>query len=226
MPHRDPETGQFVADAVSKFDHLEMATWSLPLSVPAADLDGTTQQFYGENALMEGQLVVDWDDVFDRHAVGRIIRAMHRVWLQPTGTQTADSAAFGIFEISSSPALQAVTDAPNATLDGADFSDGPGAAGDFDIQVSPDATVFDDTIDLLGRPLNVAAQGPFTDGTNGPGGAGSAGEDDLMWDPISYDIDRRDELFVNAIMGAQNISDGPIGAYLVGQYVVGVDREV
>lgn len=205
MPHRDPSTGQFVAS--SSVEDVEIVSFGVPISVAASTLDGATDSFYGEQATFEGELLYDLDQIVDRHEVGELLRAEHRAVIQPTGTQTADSAAFLVAEIGASPSLKL----PGGVFDAADDQ-----AGDFTINTILDHS---DTVDLVGRPLVAMAQGPFTDGTNNLGGGGGPGDDSLELSPIGFDMDRRDEMYLSGKMGAQNISDGPVTAYVIGRHV-------
>lgn len=210
MPRRDPQTGQYVSGSIS--GEVETVTWTTAISIPASQLDGLTDSFYGEEQRFEGVLLYDLDQVVNRHEVGELVTASHRAVLQPTGTQTADSAAFLHAEISASPGKSQF----EGTL--APFAD---ASGDFNGDVLVD---WDDSADLVGRPLSVMAQGPFTDGTAGLGGAGSPGEDTVEASPLGFDMDRRDELYLNGRIGAQNIADGPVTAIVSGQHVYSIEE--
>lgn len=209
MPHRDPQTGKFVSSE-GPSGEIEILSFDVAFSVPAANVAGATGQFYGDDGNFEGVKLYDVDDIMDRHRVGQLRQAHHLLMIQPTGTQTADSAATMSVELSASPSRQVVQKAGSAFED---VTDTQGTV----IQVEGPKT--DDTVDLIGPPLGAMAQGPFTDGTNGLGGGGGPGWDRVESHPIDYELDRRDEVFVNGSWEVQNLSDGPFTAKLLGQHV-------
>lgn len=215
MPRRDPSTGKFVSG--QSIDDVEYVSFYQVLSLGANDLGGATDEFYAEEVNFEGVELYDMDKVIDRHEVGELIHAQHRLAIQPTGTQTADSAAYASVEISSSPARKLpVRLGPTALNDIPDTDGITGLAGH---------TETDESLDLLGRVLSAMSQGPFTDGTTGTGGGGAAGHDEVDFDPIDWSMDRRDEVYINGTIGAQNVADGPIGAIVTGQHVYSVAED-
>lgn len=210
---RDPVTGQF--KSVDSEAEIEYATGRVMFSADAADNDGLTDRFYGEEGTFEGHLLYDADELVDRHEVAELIAASHRLTIQPTGTQTADSAAAMVLEVSASPA-SAVAGESTGTFSAFDDTSG---------EVLDQQSEFDDTADLVGRPLNVMGQGPFTDGTNGTGGGGSAGEDAVEVRPMRYLVDSRDEFYINGWWGIQNLADGPLTGAFTYQHVLAVRED-
>lgn len=215
MVHRDPDTGQFVSGS-SSFHDVEVINFAFQFSVAAAQNTGATDQFYGDDTDFEGVLLYDLDDIVDRHAVARVLEAQHALSVQPTGTQTADSATRAIVEISSSPSSSVSFSAPASEM---------GAVGDQSGLTVEFLDRVDDSLDVLGRPLEAMAQGPFTDGTNGLGGGGGPGHDSLETEPHDFILDRRDEMFLNGAVESQNLTDGPATFSVVGQHVLGINEE-
>lgn len=215
MVHRDPQTGKFVADDGAEDLEIEYLTFSASLTLPAATATGATDEYYGDDSTFEGELLYDVDEIVDRHEVASLVHASHVANVQPTGTQTADSAAIGQFEISASPDRAVVEEITPSELD--DIADSSSLVAESKIVQS-------DTADLVGRPLSAMAQGPFTDGTAGLGGGGGPGIDRTEVEPLSFDMDRRDEMYLNGAMQAQNLSDGPLTASVVGQHVYVIEE--
>jgi len=215
MPHRDPETGQFVAHS-NQYDDIEVASFGATVGIPAADLDGSAAFTGGDGGLFEGLEIIDYDEIVDRNEELVLLSAHHALSVMVNSTETADGSVRAAVEVSASPSRSTVTlraqDQTGSDLDG--DVDGTGT--------------FDDTIDLVGRPLIGAATGPFSDGSTGVGGGGAAAADryEMAMAPAEFGrFHPRDELFLNGQFEADNIDDAGIHASVSGQHVYGVHSE-
>lgn len=211
MPHRDPETGQFVADAQSEFTDIEVATFNVNGGVEAANLSGTTGVRGDEFAFSEG--VVDYDEFVDRNEELHLLQATHYLVSWVNSTETADGTLVAKVALKADPAqdnnLTKVGINPGATLEGDVFG----------------IDSVDDSIDYVGRPLYAASFAPFSDGATGVGGAGSAGEDRYDSTDFPSEFGRfhpRDDLFAVGELRAYNIADAAIHFEVGGQHVYGV----
>lgn len=218
MPHRDPQTGQFVSDNSNSmgYDDIEVVSATGAFTVAAAQLDGSTGQGYGQASEFEGVEIVDYDEVVDRNESLVLLSASHRLTVSGVSTSTADGTVRAEIEVSASPSLQAASE---VVLDGgvADVT------GDFNI--GNGGQTFDDSIDVLGRPLLAIGTSPFSDGGSGVGGAGTAGEDSVeLRNPpgAMAEFHPRDELFVNGVIEASNVSDASITVEYSVQHIYGV----
>jgi hypothetical protein len=212
MPHRDPETGQFVAHSGSYTDY-EVVTFTAEAGTPASDLDGETD-FNGEIIEFEGLQVIDYDDVVDRNETLQLLSAHHVLEVYGNSTSTADGYITASLEVSSSPSKQAAEASP-AQSEPYDTSGGVVRGG-------AETT---DTIDLVGRPLIASTTTPFSDGASGVGGGGAGGHDAVDMDGPPGQVGMfhpRDELFVNGEYSVWNVSDSAIHAALLGQHIYGV----
>lgn len=217
MPHRDPDTGQFLAHD-DAYDDVEVVTWYQSVVVTAGDLDANASLNYPEPAdpTFSGVELVDYDEVVDRNETLHLLRAQHRLSVYANSTATEDGSIRGAVEISTSPALQSVFD-----LD---------ATERMPISDRTDVRRFngvstEDSIDLIGRPLEGQATAPFSDDSTGTSGGGSSGEDSYSLDGFTDPVARmhpRDELFLNGVLEASNITDQAIHMDVVGQHVYGV----
>lgn len=216
VPHRDPETGQFVSG--SEYADIEVASFSVNAGVTAADLSGATGFDGGDQPGFEGAEILDYDDIVDRNEELHLLSAEHRIDLFVNSTETADGTVLGAFEVSASPSRTDVTTEAGAART-ADLVTGTTIVGD---------TGRDDTIDVVGRPLVATGHAPFSDSSTGVGGGGSAGEDTYDSTVFPTEMGRfhpRDELFLNGQFTVWNIDDAGIHAQLTGQHVYGVIEE-
>ena len=214
MPHRDPETGQFVAGQHSYKD-IEVASFGATVGIPAADLGGGAAFTGGEVDTFEGLQLLDYDEVVDRNEELVLLAAYHRLSPEINSTETADGSMRCAVEISASPALSEPTGQAASQAD----TDISGGTGDFDGVAN-----FDDTIDIVGRPLSGTAYAPFSDGS-GVGGGGSADGDQYRLDMAPAEFGRfhpRDELFLNGRTEVDNVDDSGVHLMVAGQHVYGV----
>lgn len=212
MSARDPETGQFVSSD-SQYDDVEVVTFSANVGVEAANLDGTAT-FEGEAYEFEGLELVDYDSVVDRNEELVLLAADHRASTFANSTATADGTVTSSVAISASPALTMAT-AAAANASNAVFDSGETVG----------QARRDDTIDIIGRPLSSTAGAPFSDGTNGSAGSGSAGEDSVSVSMAPAEYGRfhpRDELFLNGKFRVWNVDDQGVHVAVTGQHVYGV----
>jgi len=212
MPHRDPQTGQFVADS-NQYDDIEVATFGSTVGIPAADLDGSASFTGGDGGTFEGLEVIDYDEIVDRNESLVLLAAHHALSVMVNSTQTADGSVRAAIEVSADPSRAL----PTLRAQGQ-------TGGDLDGDVDGTAS-FDDTIDLVGRPLIGAATGPFSDGSTGVGGGAAAAADryDIQMAPAEFGrFHPRDELFLNGDLSVDNIDDAGVHASISGQHVYGV----
>lgn len=217
MPQRDPVTGQYVSGDASQYSDYEFITFQETLRVPASDLDGQTTGNLGDEAEFEGHLVYDMSDFLDRHEVGRLLKAAHRMVVGITSTQTADGTVRGAVELSSSPSIKVTKRSE-------------GGGGEQIADVDGNMNVWQgsrqsDTFDLVGRPLDAIGYGPFSDGASGVGGAGTSGEDETDVRPIDWEMDTRDDMFLNGVIEASNVADSSIVMEVTGQHVYGIHED-
>jgi hypothetical protein len=214
MPHRDPETGQFLPHDGSRYEDIEVVTASFNTGVQAGDLDGTTG-YGGEPEEFEGLQLLDYDEVVDRNESLHLLHADHRLSVIPNSTETADGTLKAAVSVSASPALS------DATRTAAQANQGSfGGSAPVVGQANQD-----DSIDIVGRPLLAFATGPFSDGGTGVGGGGSEGGDNYSTDVFPAEYGRfhpRDELFLNGRIVTYNIDDAGVHVDGVIQHVYGV----
>lgn len=208
MPHRDPETGQFLSHEKTRFTDHEVASFTARIGIPAADMAGATG-FSGEANTVEGIELLDYDDIVDRNEELVLLHAEHYLSCYANSTETEDGTLRVMAEISASPSNVLGIGLATADLD-----------GDFD-----GATSNTDSIDLLGRPLVAVSQAPFSDSATGMGGGGDVGDDEVTLQSPPGEVARfhpRDELFTNLNMVAWNIDDSGAHIEISGQHVYGV----
>lgn len=207
--------GQFVSiDDHDMFDDVEVVTFSVEMGVEASNLNGVTS-FSGEANTVEGTVLVDYDDVVDRNESLFLLDAHHRLSTWINSTETADGTVRTYVEVSASPVFELgeMRFLSTDVLEGDQRGDIVGEAGS------------DDSIDLIGRPMAATAHAPFSDGSSGAGGGGSAGEDDYVSSIFPAESGRfhpRDELFLNASFESTNVDDAGIHLDLSGQHIYGV----
>jgi hypothetical protein len=213
MPHRDPDTGQFLPHDTAAYSDIEVATFAGNVGVEAANVDGSTGFIGGQSPEFSGQVVLDYDEFVDRNEELVLLQAQHRLNVFANSTETADGTVSAAVEISADPAVsEATSRAPignTATVDGSVVG----------------ASDNDDTIDLIGRPLFAVGHAPFSDGSSGAGGGGSAGEDRYTSSMFPAEFGRfhpRDELFLNGRLVQWNVDDAGIHANVIGQHTYGV----
>jgi len=221
MPHRDPDTGQFLPHSSTRYDDVEVATWSATFGLEASNHSGNTGFNGGDRYDVEGIEVIDYDEFVDRDEDLRLLSAQHRMFVCSNSTQTADGTVVAAVEVSSSPAISGPTQNLGKTIGAAvDTDTGGGASGE-----ALGRSRTEDTIDIIGRPLGSMAGSPFSDGSSGAGGGGSAGEDSYQSEMFPAESGRfhpRDELFVNGQVTAWNIDDAGSHVAVGGQHVYGV----
>lgn len=216
MPHppRDPETGLFMSPEKAGYDDVEMVTFDAGFGVEAANLSGGTGFGSGDTENFEGALLLDYDDIVDRNERLDLLAAVHALVAFINSTETADGTLGVGVEISSSPSLSSVGNLKTAAQD-----------ADVDNANIVGLATNDDTIDIIGRPLQAVAHAPFQDSASGVGGAGSAGRDRTTLDsppgPIA-EFHPRDELFLNGQFDVWNVDDAGVHLNVMGQHLYGV----
>lgn len=208
MPRRDPETGQYVAG--QSFDDIEQYTFSAQIGIEAANMTGGTGFTGGDNHVVEGIELLDFDDIIDRDEGAQLLTAYHSVSVFQNSTTTEDGTVLGEVEVSATPSRSVIGGVGTPPLEG-DWVGG--------VDVS-------DSIDVIGRPLLGVATGPFSDTVNGIGGGGATGEDSYEIDDIPTQVGAfhpRDELFMNASLAAWNIADAGVHILVEGQHTYGIE---
>jgi len=220
-PHRDPETGQFLSGHAPRREwaDIEVVTFGTETGVPAARLEGGTNYGDADQAVIEGSLLIDYDEVCDRNEELHLLEAQHRLSVWQNSTATEDGSIRVYVELSTSSVLEL---AEVSNVDANDNLDGDSTKG----QEAPvGQSESDDTIDVIGRPLAATGHGGFYNAANGAGGSGSAGEDSYESDYFPGEYGRfhpRDELNLNFYADISNIDDAGIHIDVVGQHVYGV----
>lgn len=208
MPRRDPKTGKFVAG--DEYDDVEVVSFSGSVGVQAADLNGGTG-FSGETNSFDGVKLVDYDDLVDRNEELQLVQGSHLVTVYQNSTSTADGTVAAGVGISASPTRKSV----EAATASADSHEGSIVARFYT----------DDSIDLIGRPMEAVSYAPFSDGATGVGGAGGIGRDEVEIHDQPGELGRfhpRDELFFNGRIKSWNIDDAGVHVSVKGQHVYGV----
>lgn len=206
MPHRDPETGRFLAgDSGPDVDRFEEMYSQDHYNVAAADLDGGTAQDFGEDQRISGKEVYSLEQPLDRDELAVLMWAEHHITAYFASTASADSTIRAAVEISAAPEREVVDElgtAGNVSLD-SDISGG----GQFTLEVDEGLGGVQ-SADLIGRPMQCTGFGPITDGTNGVGGAGTEGQDWWEGQPAADPtFDARDDVFTNMVVQISNASD-------------------
>jgi len=218
MPHRDPETGQFLPHNTAQFSDIEVATWGVNVGVQASDLSGSTGFAGGDIDEFEGVKVLDFDEFVDRNEELILLQVQHCLVVYANSTETADGTVAVSVEVSADPSLSSATN----LLAGISNNESVPPDSAVTSSLSPNS---DDSIDIIGRPLYATGTGAFSDGSSGAGGGGSAGEDTVESDMFPAEFGRfhpRDELFVNGEFRVWNVDDAGVHAGITGQHVFGV----
>lgn len=216
MPHRDPETGKFVAGSGTDSGEIEMVSDQRHISISANSLDGSTGQFGGEETLFEGLQLYDLDEILDRDESARLVYASHEVEVYVNSTSTSDGTFRFSGEFSASPARQVIRSVDALqTVDDID-----GATNEVDVNAADP----DDTQDLLGPGLTATGFAPFSDGATGVGGAAGAGTAGWEGQPGNPQFHPRDEVFLNGCLTAWNIADAAVHVDVDYQHIYVVEE--
>jgi hypothetical protein len=218
MPHRDPDTGQFLPHDTAQYSDIEVASWGINVGVQASDLSGATGFSGGDIDEFEGVQALDYDQFVDRNEELVLLQAHHSLVVYANSTETADGTVAVSAEISADPSLSSATN----LVAGVSTNDSVPPDSVVTSNLEPEA---DDSIDIIGRPLYATGTGAFSDGSSGAGGGGSAGRDTVKSDMFPAEFGRfhpRDELFVNGEFRVWNIDDAGVHAGIAGQHVYGV----
>lgn len=213
MAHRDPETGQFVAES-DQFTDYEVVSFQGNATIAASELTGDTTKNFGQESVFEGLELLDYDDVVDRNEELHLLSAQHRGAAYIKSTSTSDGTVRAVLEVSAAPSLST-------------SSAGVGTPAQIESNnlVTEGLARDDDTIDLIGRQLISEGFAPFSDGGTGVGGAGSVAADSVSVSGLPEVLARfhpRDELFMNGRVEVQNVSDASVSVEVSGQHVYGV----
>lgn len=218
MPHRDPETGQFLPHNTAQYSDIEVASFGVNVGVQAGDLSGATGFGGGDIDEFEAVEAIDYDEIVDRNEELVLLQAEHSLVAYVNSTETADGTVAVAAEISADPSLSEPTNLV------AGISTNESVPPDSAVSARDDAGK-SDSIDLITRPLYAVGTGPFSDGASGVGGGGSVGRDDTESDMFPAEFGRfhpRDELFINGEFRVWNVDDAGVHAAVMGQHVYGV----
>lgn len=221
IPHRDPETGQFVSGGGSLADILhrsdiEVATFEASLTIPSTQTGVTADDF------IEGQEVYQLDEILDRGERGVMLAASH---VFNVGLVDLDNTAptevgrvYALAEVSTAGVIQVGTD---PTTQGQPSTEIAGRDGNFDAASNPR---FDDSLDLIGRPLTVEMWQGFRDAVDQAGGGANNQQD--RWDGVPADpvFHPRDEVEYNTRVGLDNVHDPGVIMRVNGQHVYRVEE--
>lgn len=149
----------------------------------------------------------DVDRFVDRDEVAHLMMIDATLTAGILSTQTADGTLRAEVEISTSGSKQ-LHQSSGGYQDVEESADGTLTP---EVDTNSDDTA-NETIDILGRKLVALAYGPITDGTNGVGGAGTAGRDWIKTDygPRGPELDGRDEVALNGFVEHSNVSDATL----------------
>lgn len=203
MPHRDPETGQFVSgDKPSGFDRWDSVHGGLVWNIPAADANGSTQNEQVSTA--ESTIVDDFDDLLDQDETFHMAVMYLSVEMHMTTTATAEGSGVCGYAVTTRnfnpvPLLTRPTALDN--LPAIDFSDG--------IVDGAKATREDDDILVTGT---ISAEPSWNDTVQTVSGGSSPYRESRTIAPlrdqgryIKFDDD--DELYIQGELGIENVSD-------------------
>lgn len=212
MLHRDPQTGQFTTMDGDEYEyvHLNDHLW-----IPDGNLGGAGATLYGEETEFEGRVILDVEDIVDRHEVARLVHAESRVEPRIITPQTGTMGSIrGAFEVSASPARQVIGELDNTSL----LDDQTG--------VTVQGQLYeDDTADLPLLPLTVTMHSGMDDGTNGVGaGAFQTSDESRGPTPGSWDFDRRDEMYLNGVLEYNNV-DADVHIEFVHDLVFAIEED-
>lgn len=211
MPHRDPQTGQFVTHDGMDFEDYETLNFAADLGVEASNLGGGTSFGGGDNNSVNGIELAEYDTIVDRSEEAHFMGGWHRIVAYINSTETADGTLRTVAEVSTAASPQWGLALSTNTIEGS-------VVGDSDS---------DDSIDLIGRQMKAVSTGPFSDSSTGVGGGGTAGTDEYSMGPLPGAAGRfqaRDDLFLNVRFDAWNVDDAGIHLELVGQHVYGINE--
>lgn len=215
MVHRDPKTGKFQSGP--DIEDVEYANFQVDLLIAAADLDGTAGPDYPDAVKFEGIQVYDVEELIDRHERAVMLQAAHSLSVYLPSTATADSSVRASVEISANPSLAVAHDMNIGQTSPVEDQEGslPGDALEFENH-------FDDTRDVLGRVLQSQGGGGFSDGATGVGGSAGNATDSDRFEPVDFDVDDRDEFYVNGALEVSNAADQGAAAIITGQHVYAI----
>lgn len=210
MPHRDPSTGKFVSTPA--FEDTETVPFEVSLMFRGNTSGGSITD-WKDITEFEGVEIVDLDQLLDRHRIATLVHIDAALHVNAFHFATAINEAAVSVEISASPSRQAAYFADTADYeDIADFNVIDGDMDELEVYVEQN-----DTVDLPMRPLTAGTSAPFADDTDQHGGGGQDGIDRAQGPtPGDWDFDRRDELYVNGVVGSSSGFAGSIQAFLSG----------
>lgn len=206
---RDPETGQFVSDdsdTVTDYDIYDVQHFRRDIAIPAASNDGSTGAHGGQRR-NEFMRLMDAAGGLNRGWVADLVRLEGKLLAWINSTQTADGTVQAFAQITSGNTSGDLT---TVQTTGSTVDDGP-----FEVLKGAGSDVDSDLIMFL----DAVGYGPITDGTNGVGGAGAAGEDK---DVIQFDPDdgptfgHDDDISLDIELAQWNVADAAIHATITG----------
>lgn len=204
MPHRDPETGQFVAGRASDMTWQETTAilTTTGTQIPAADLTGGNTD---HDPLQDADVtqVLDFSGHLDSDEVFELIALDYHINLALPATASAESSALAAYVYSRVPDVFA----PNPSF----WATGQRESGVYDVN---GATGGDEDASVLHQG-ELAATADFGDSTNGLGAGAFIGYDsNLVPFRALYGVgpmfDMDDEIYFPVVFYSDNISDHAI----------------
>lgn len=182
--------------------------------------DTANQPLFAQEGTWDGDRLIDFEDIVDRHEVARLVHADVAAAAYGFGADaTPGGLARWLIEISASPTSQVIEELTSVSINNVEGDTG----GDATIQASED--FLDDTADLPVPPLSVMSSQAGVDDTNGnANGADFMRVQQTGPTPGTWDFDRRDELFVNGLVEMNGVSNA-VSLDLTGQMVFGIEGD-
>lgn len=219
MPHRDPQTGQFVDGEKHCADRTEEVRFNQNITVTAAATGGGVGPAFGQEGHFEGVNLYDLGEIIERDELAYMTGAYHRMIAYTTSTSTEDGTVRGAVEVSTSPERTSMIDGVDVGTAIEDFD------GDF-ASIERDFVSADTDVDTVGPTLVAVGYSPFYNASNGAGGDGTAGTDEWEGVPSAEgNMDARDDFYLNGTIEASNVDDAAIHVDIVGWHQWGVEED-
>lgn len=221
MPHRDPETGQFVDDEGGNYaDRTEEVRFAQNVTVPANQVGGQTGEQLGQEGHFDGVDLYDLGEVVERDELAYLDKAYHRVVAYVSSTSTEDGTIRAAVGVSTDPEMP-------------DGVDGVGAAGtlsdvegDYSFMSYDQNNPADTDISTVGPTLLAVGFSPFSSNSSGVGGAGTAGTDEWEGSPSAEGrMDARDDFYFNGTIEQSNVDDAALHVDIVGWHQWAVEED-
>lgn len=210
MPHRDPETGQFLSHDETKRDFKDITVQRQTdhFSVAAADLDGSTGQQGGQHFVATSDLDIDIAGGLDRNEVAKLLATRLTVQAFVNSTATADGTVEAELEYSTEAAPEIIEQRGEGTIATAGLEGGAVDRLHSEVTNSPEVLAW----------ARAVGHNPFSDGASGVGGGGSAGETTYVMEygellgEAAPEFDRHSDIHTHVALRNWNMADAAIHA--------------